>query len=226
MRKIMLLSAAIAAVAIPAQAQQLPLSGWQIRYSPGMPTKPTVVPGGWQFTFPSMGAGTCPAPDTKPPNYNISNCHHVDYVTVPYTKAITAKTIVMTFEVHAIAGTIFSHYTQTENTPDGPSAVRFMIEERNDSQLNNPTGRWWSNPIAFNLADTGGVATLSAPIDPSQWSDVNGQTGTQNQSGWSAALRTVGNVGMTFGGGYFFGHGVGTSAGGPATFVMHSLQLE
>jgi hypothetical protein len=225
-----LILASLSAPSLSAEA--IPLTGWQIRYSPGMCTpgfavcSPTTIPGGWYFTFPPQAAGTCPAPDTTPPYYNVSPCHHVDYVTRPYSTRITASTITATFSINAPPGTIFNHDTQPENTPTGPTTFRFLLEQRGDALLNEPTYRWWSNPISYSIAPTDGIATLSAPLDPAQWSDVYGQLGSADPTAFATTLREMGNIGFTFGGGYFFGHGVGTSAGGPATFILYSLILE
>jgi len=62
---------------------------------------------------------------------------------------------------------------------------------------------------------------LVAPLNAAQWSSVLGKKGTDSAvatQGFEAALADLGNVGMTFGGGCFFGHGVFVT-GGTARFI-------
>jgi hypothetical protein len=56
-----------------------------------------------------------------------------------------------------------------------------------------------------------GNTTLAVPLTPDQWSSVFGRFGKQNATtlnGFQDVLGNLGHVGMTFGGGCFFGHGV------------------
>ena len=73
--------------------------------------------------------------------------------------------------------------------------------------------------MAYTLAP--GARELVAPLDPAQWSSVLGKRGTDGAAarhGFEAGLAQLGNVGMTFGGGCFFGHGVFVT-GGTARFI-------
>jgi len=87
----------------------------------------------------------------------------------------------------------------------------------------NGTGdydRWWSNPRHFALGP--GTTTIAVPLEPSSWSSVNGQVGNANarvQFGFEKALLNVSRLGLTFGGGCSFGHGISVS-GGAATFTL------
>lgn len=197
---------------------------WNIRYSPGMPLHPSVDGTGWKFSFPVDTGHSCPAAPTQPPNYNISSCHHVDYVTTPfYTNLNGHQSISMTFSITGI-DPIFDYHTASNNTGTTPATVRFLIERTSDAALNHPTYRWWSNPISFPLALTTDTV-LTTPLDPSQWSDVNGQYGTMALSGFQDCLRHVGNLGMTFGGGSFFGHGNYLTSGS-ADFILTNFQID
>lgn len=215
--KTMLLSGAIAMIVGVAHAQLIQPSmdgaNWDIRYSPHMPLHPTNLPpqfGGWSFNFTPAPMGVCPAADTQPPNFDQSPCPHVDYVTTNYVHNLsTAVSVTMTLEVSVTQGTTFDFHTQFENTCGGVATVRFLLEHTGDSSLNHVNYRYWSNPTSFTLASTGLQAyTMTVNIDPSLWSNVDGQFGTANLSAWGALLRNIGKVGMTFGGGCFFGHGV------------------
>jgi hypothetical protein len=93
---------------------------------------------------------------------------------------------------------------------------------------NNGSGdydRWWSNPIAFNLAP--GSTTLTVPLTPGSWSSVNGQYGNASEAvrfSFEKALLNVTRLGMTFGGGCSFGHGINIQ-GGAATFALTELAI-
>jgi hypothetical protein len=60
------------------------------------------------------------------------------------------------------------------------------------------------------------------PLSPGSWSSVFGASGTASAeatAGFADTLRNVANVGMTFGGGCFAGHGAYVSSG-TATFYL------
>ena len=102
-----------------------------------------------------------------------------------------------------------------------PATVRALIQEQGDTlSTTQEYYRWWSNPVSYTLAD--GTITLTTPLTPDQWSSVLGKFGNTDATslaGFQNALANVGNVGMTFGGGCFFGHGVNV-AGGTAQFKL------
>lgn len=89
------------------------------------------------------------------------------------------------------------------------------------------TGRWWSPYVSFPLAVTSG-ASIAVAIDPSQWSDASGHLGTFNAahtSAFWAVVHGVREIGLTFGGGCFFNHGV-SNAGAPATFTLFNFGVQ
>ena len=161
-----------------------------------MPIRPNPNPSGgsgWSFSFPTNAVGKCPAPPTQPPNYNISPCSHVDYVTTPYTLPITAKSITVTFSIVANSP-VYDYKTATNNTCVSPAKMRLLLEHHNDAALNNPVYRWWSNPLDRPERD------------------------------FTATLLRIGAIGMTFGGGCFFSHGVYLNSGS-ATLTVTDMTL-
>lgn len=63
--------------------------------------------------------------------------------------------------------------------------------------------------------------------DLSSWTDVLGHAASTNVSMFQAALANIADLGMTFGGGCFNGHGVFVDAGsGSATFNVESYAVE
>jgi hypothetical protein len=67
----------------------------------------------------------------------------------------------------------------------------------------------------------GNHLTVTAAVQPDQWSDWNGQSGTTVPAGFAAAASHVNEIGLSFGGGCFFENGVGTSDGS-GTLVLNS----
>ena len=64
--------------------------------------------------------------------------------------------------------------------------------------------------------------TLTIPLRPHHWSSVFGKVGDQDTTtiaGFDQALENANYLGVTFGGGCFFGHGVNIS-GGTAQFKI------
>jgi len=99
-----------------------------------------------------------------------------------------------------------------------PVSVRPLIWANQNG--NGDYDRWWSNQRHVLLAP--GTTTLSVPLQPAAWSSVNGQLGNatpQVTFQFEKALLNVSRLGVTFGGGCSFGHGVSV-IGGTATFAL------
>jgi hypothetical protein len=119
---------------------------------------------------------------------------------------------------------------QPDNSCLCPAHVRFLLQEKGDD-LSGTNGkqyfRWWSNSVAYQLAP--GSANLSASVtDLSQWTSVFGEKATANPAataGFKQAIANLANVGFSFGGGCFYGHGVRVSGGG-ARFTVTSYAVE
>ena len=95
-----------------------------------------------------------------------------------------------------------------------PSVRPFLWRNANG---NGDFDRWWSNPRAYPLA--AGTATLTVPLQAEHWSSVNGRFGHEDAAtrfAFEKALLNVTRLGLTFGGGCSFGHGIRVS-GGTAT---------
>jgi hypothetical protein len=186
-----------------AHALGLSANEWQIRFSRGMPSNPAQEQdGSWSFRFPAKSHG------------------ELDYVTRSYTKAIEKGRIVtMTFEIVASADAVWNHKTEGGNTCSSPkAAVRFILQKRRDD-LASANGRFWSNPGSVVLNK--GRYTLSVPLIANHWTNVEGR---RSEKGFSSILGNIGNLGITFGGGCFFGHGVNLERG-TAKFRMRIFEI-
>jgi hypothetical protein len=72
-----------------------------------------------------------------------------------------------------------------------------------------PYKRWWSVE-GYALKSGSGELTVSL-VDGSKWLSVFGERGNVSaaeSAGFAAAKQYLGNIGLTFGGGCFKGHGV------------------
>jgi hypothetical protein len=173
---------------------------WAILYSPGMPPRPTPQTGsGWYFDFPT-------APRS------------VHYVLAAVNMAASSS-VDTSISVITTGTPEFVYSLQPDNSCTYPAHVRFLLQQRGDD-LSGTNGkqyfRWWSNSVAYQLAP--GTANLSASlIDLSQWTIVFGEKANASAvatAGFKQAMVNLGNVGFSFGGGCFYGHGVRVSGGG------------
>jgi hypothetical protein len=132
--------------------------------------------------------------------------------------------MIVSLRVTTTGAVLFNYMTEPFNTCQTPAHVRpFVWANANASGDND---RWWSNPASYQLA--AGSATLTVPLTPGRWSNVNGTFGTSSPAAlaaFTAALRNVSSLGLTFGGGCFFGHGINVK-GGTARFVLSEYRIE
>ncbi len=68
-----------------------------------------------------------------------------------------------------------------------------------------------------------GSGSVVVPLDPSNWFDVTG-TPASTQPEYSTTLARPNFIGLTFGGGFYAGHGVNV-ANGNAVFCLNSLSI-
>jgi hypothetical protein len=133
---------------------------------------------------------------------------------------LNASTLTATFDITGATGafTYFGEGTP-ENPCSTPAGVRFYFATDNGGGFAY-THYWWSNPESQVLAN--GHWTLTATVEPAEWSDWNGQNGATQTAGFADAASNVSLVGLSFGGGCFFENGVGT-ADGSGTFQLDSF---
>ena len=202
----------IACVCESAAAEQISLAPevWEIRFSYDMPNRPYAHGSGWAFDFP------------KGTNCTVKKgCPGVHYVTTNYTKSIPTDSILtISFKVEADSDTVFNFKLEKDNTCDEPPASVRAILQRAGDDLYGANNRFWSNPVSVVLAP--GEYTMTVRLSPDQWTNVEGE---RSESGFAEVLENMGNIGVTFGGGCFFGHGVNVSGGG-ARFIMTRFELK
>jgi len=166
--------------------------------------------------FPNY-SGPLPCPD---PN----TCPSVHYLTTAARGAISGKSITITGRVDAGATTQFNYQTNPDNTCTTPASAHLLIERKGDD-LATDYYRWWSNPLKVPLQT--GQFSVTVPLTPDQWSGLFGEQANSSAAatrGFNQALANAGEIGMTFGGGCFFCHGVNVS-GGKANFVVTEFRI-
>ena len=162
------------------------------------------VSNGAYFWFPNMKPGA---------NYLLTPSGQINgpYVTIGYT-------------IEAQGAVLFDYRTADNNMAgDGKGNVRLFIQRRGDDMSavgNMQHYRWWSTAAVQELAP--GSYVLTASLDPSQWTSVYGTRGSMVPDLFAAAMSDAESVGVTFGGGSFYGHGVFAN-GGAATFRVDSV---
>lgn len=174
---------------------------WYVFYSAQMPPHPSTDAGGaWSFDFPSSESGG-----------------HVNYVQTPFNVTTTPHDVTITFKVESVA----PQYQVLDPGDIPPATVHIFFEQQNDN-LSSANGRWWAGASQYNLGSKDNTTiTFSVPLTPDQWSNVDGQ---RNSQSFYAALANVGWIGVTFGGQYFWGHGVALG-GGSAKYVLVDFQI-
>ena len=204
--------AVIAGFCESAAANQISLlpEVWEIRFSYDMPNRPYAHGPGWAFDFP-IGSN-CSAKN---------GCPGVHYITTKYITPIPAHAVlILSFEIEADSSSVFNFKLEKDNACDGaPASVRAILQ-RADDDLYGASNRFWSNPASVVLAP--GEHTMTVELSLDQWTNVEGE---RSESGFAEILKNMGNIGVTFGGGCFFGHGVNVSGGG-ARFIMTRFELK
>jgi hypothetical protein len=146
----------------------------------------------------------------------------IHYLFTPSPLRVIRGTLVVSLRVATSGPVVFNSLDQSGCGI--PPAVRPLIWANENG--NGDYDRWWSNPRSFALAD--GAATIAVPLAPEAWSSVNGHMGNSNsqvQYSFERALLNVSRLGLTFGGGCSFGHGINVR-GGTATFALTSYRIE
>jgi hypothetical protein len=133
---------------------------------------------------------------------------------------LTGKTINATFDVTGLTGA-FTYFGEPDGS-GGPATTRFYFQTDNGGGFQF-THYWWTNPVNQALI-TNGKFTLTATVEPVEWSDWNGQPGATQTAGFLDAASNVTMIGLSFGGGFFFENGVGTTDGS-GTFTLDTFTV-
>jgi hypothetical protein len=179
-------------------------SDWQLRFSPGMPPHPKAFGNGWEFDFPLFD--------------NLETFTSINYVTTNrFPRLLPGQTLSMQFQVVASPDAVFEYALNLAKNPCPRAAnTRFYIQ-------NGLANRWWSDTVSADLADGGAILTVT--LTPDLWSNTVGLVGTQDTKSFYSTVKNANAIGMTFGGGCFFGHGVWVSSG-TASFILQRFEVK
>lgn len=148
---------------------------------------------------------------------------HVNMLTRAWA-GTTAGDLNITTRIVVTSGSPIFQLTQgTEPCTNPPAARPWLATTRwewNDNDGNYDWNRWWSRDQYVVLGP--GTTSIVAPLDPGGWSNVNGQLGSSSPEAIAHFWRVVnqgGRLGLVFGGGCSYGHGIYVT-GGTATFTI------
>jgi hypothetical protein len=146
------------------------------------------------------------------------------YLFAPSPLASVHGTMTVAFTITTTGAVVFTSLDPQSSSCSIASAVRPFFWANNNG--NGDYDRWWSNPRAFTLA--AGATTLAVPLKPENWSSVNGKFGNADSDtrfNFERALLNMTRMGLTFGGGCSFGHGISIS-GGTASFALTQFAIQ
>lgn len=156
--------------------------------------------------------------------FEFPNDGSIHYLYTPSALAALRGTLVANVRVATTGPVVFNSLDAVTATCSIPIAVRpfFWANENGSGNYD----RWWSNPRSFVLSE--GEATIAVPLQPEFWSSVNGRFGNADSAtryGFATAILNVTRLGLTFGGGCSFGHGVSVQ-GGRAQFRLTGYAIQ
>jgi hypothetical protein len=174
---------------------------WYIYYSEGVPSNPSEDgAGAWSLEIPNSKANG-----------------HVNYIQTPFNSTTAQHSVSMTFRVDSSE----AEYAVLDPGDTLPATFHVFIEQKNDD-LSNPNGRWWAQSGGYNFGSHDNeTTTLSVSLTADQWTNVNGQ---YDANEFTNALENIGWIGISFGGQFFWGHGV-AMRGGSAKFILIDFQV-
>lgn len=186
------------------------VSGWRLDYSTGVSLTNTQE--GPTFTFPGAKGS-------------------VNYMTMPWL-GTSFSSVSLTAQITLGGPTQFLSVDPAANACPSPAAARLYMERPYVTK--GPPAkrgykdydRWWSSEAYVVLGP--GTTTISTQFDPTLWTNVwghHGETDADHLAGFLSAVGQGGRIGLTFGAGCFYGHGVNAN-GGPAKFTILDLHFD
>jgi len=139
------------------------------------------------------------------------------YLVTPWNAPLRGQTLTATFTLETDGPkngkrVRFNYVGEAANTCESPANVRFYFQT-GDLYNNNDGSRWWSNPGRWVLVKGSNLATLTVDLSPQNFTSTYGHSGGTMPSAFWNAVNHPSYVGLTFGGGCFFGHGINVFKG-------------
>lgn len=181
------------------------------------PSQPNAPPPNYWFNFGKCGANYIVGPQFIIPAQSSGQVAGYVYEAPP--ALAIGQTITLNYSVNGYGALGINDPKDIQ-----PASITLFIWEKGDD-LQDPQHRWWC-PTRGSLV-MGMNQVLSCTIGE-QWTNVNGGAAFadgQWNPGFIQALGNAFGVGFTFGGAYFYGHGVYTTTG-QITFTINSYTVE
>jgi hypothetical protein len=155
-------------------------------------------------------------------------------VTQPRQRNFTAaRAVTATLRIGTTGNPVWGYHSDASNTSTTPARVRLYVQSGDLYSMGaDGTGsnRWWSRLVYADLgAGTVNTFTLTAPLTPDQWSNTGGRHGDYDAATTTAFWAVLGSadwVGMTYGGGQYYGHGVNVPPGTVATIAVLEYRID
>jgi len=146
----------------------------------------------------------------------------VNYAYAPSPSRTITGTLHVTLRIDATGGLPqFIGAPEAGNTCTAPATMRpFIFANNND--WSGAFSRWWAASDFVTLAP--GSYTLDIPLSPERWTSVNGIAGSAAPTQFASALQNVSSLGVSFGAGCFYGHGVYVDSG-TARWVLTTYEV-
>lgn len=176
------------------------------------------------FSFPTVPAQCVPAPACQGntgvgPSLLETNSGGV-------VGNLLEKTISATFTISGSTPGAFTYGGEPDGSGGGATVRLYFDSSPILVGHQVPSNYWWSQTAWVALTGDG-TFTLTALVDPgtatASWSDYYGEP-SNTKAAFDSAASSVHDVGVSFGGGYFFSNGVGTTDG-LGTFTLNSLTV-
>lgn len=146
------------------------------------------------------------------------------YLKTNYNRDLTDKTITAIVDVVAPAGTQF--WTRSTTCVNTGVDAYVRLEFQSATGNYDASDYWWSTGSTWNLSTIANVPTTLtlSTANAAAWSNLDGQSGIADPTGFAAALKNVKEIGVAFGSACRYASGVNVS-GGPASFQLQSYTV-
>lgn len=144
---------------------------------------------------------------------------HVNYLLTEVNPDKVGGYLTAQFDVELVSGR--PEFVSLDETHGLPPNVHVMFE-RKDDNMRSEFGRYWCQSM-FVLGPIKNFAIVCA-LKPDLWTDVYGKSGREHLPRFNDAIKNIGKVGLTFGGGNSFGHGLYVK-GGVVRFNLKKFKL-
>ena len=158
---------------------------------------------------------------TSASNCVSGTCISMNYLTTTHVPSSIVGALVITVNVQTTGAPVF-HFFSSGGIP--PSVRGFVWAHQGNSATNS---RWWADDVYYDFSQGAGTMTMAIPIDPHNFSNVDGHRGDEDAgtlAGFNSAMADVYSLGVTFGGGSNFGHGIYVT-GGTARFTLQDYNV-